>query len=285
MREALIIDTVRTPFGKGRPSGLLAGVHPVDLLAHSLREVVDRAGVDPADLDDVLIGCVSQASEQGVNIARNGVLAAGFPDRVPGSTIDRQCGSSQQAVHFAAQAIIAGSNDLVVAGGVESMSRVPMGSSAQGASSFGEGLAARYPEGLIPQGISAELIAARWGISRGGMDGFGLRSQQLAAAARDAGLLAREIAPIKALDADGDPQEVATDEGIRDTSLEALSNLKEAFQSDSWTARFPQITWSVTAGNSSQITDGSSAVVLAIASASATNLRAFQMTLNITLVI
>ena len=155
MTEALIIDAVRTPFAKGRPSGALAQVHPVDLLAHPLRTLVERNGVDAADLDDVIIGCVSQSSEQSINVARNGVLAAGFPERVPATTIDRQCGSSQQAVHFAAQGVLAGSYDLVIAGGVESMSRVPMGSSVQGAHGFGNDLRrvtprAWYPRGSVP---------------------------------------------------------------------------------------------------------------------------------------
>ena len=263
MTEALIIDAVRTPFGKGKASGALAQVHPVDLLAHPLRALMERNGVDPVELDDVIIGTVSQASEQALNVARNGVLAAGFPERVPATTVDRQCGSSQQAVHFAAQGVLAGSYDLVVAGGVESMSRVPMGSSAQGARGFGHDLEARYPDGLVPQGISAELIAAKWNLSRGDLDGFALRSQELAARARDEGLLATEIAPIKAANADGELVEVSVDEGIRTTSLEALGSLRPAFESDSFQRRFPQIGWSVTAGNSSQLTDGAAALLIA----------------------
>jgi acetyl-CoA acyltransferase len=263
MTEAVIVDAVRTPFGKGRPTGALAQVHPVDLLAHTLRAVVERSGVDPADLDDVIIGCVSQSSEQSANVARNAVLAAGFPERVPATTVDRQCGSSQQALHFAAQGVRAGSYDLVVAGGVESMSRVPMGSSVQGARSFGHDLAARYPEGLVPQGISAELIAAKWGLTRDDLDRFGLRSQERAAAARDAGLLAGEIAPIKAANADGGLVEVSADEGIRATSLDRLAALAPAFESEAMARRFPQINWSVTAANSSQLTDGASALLIA----------------------
>jgi acetyl-CoA acyltransferase len=265
MSEAVIVDAVRTPFGKGRPTGALAQVHPVDLLAHTLRAVMERSGVDPADLDDVIIGCVSQSSEQSANVARNAVLAAGFPERVPATTVDRQCGSSQQALHFAAQGVRAGSYDLVVAGGVESMSRVPMGSSAQGALGFGHDLAARYPDGLVPQGISAELIAAKWGLSRDELDRFGLRSQERAAAARDAGVLAGEIAPIKAANADGELVEVSADEGIRSTSLERLAALAPAFESEAMAQRFPQINWSVTAANSSQLTDGASALLIASA--------------------
>jgi len=262
-RDAVIVDTVRTPFGKGRPTGALAGVHPVDLLAHPLRALVERNGFDPVEVDDVLVGCVNQASDQALNVGRNAVLAAGYPERVPATTIDRQCGSSQQAVHFAAQGVLAGSYDLVVAGGVESMSRVPMGTASRGSSGFGEGIAARYPEGLVPQGISAELIAARWDLSRDDLDRFALRSQQLAAAARDAGRFESEVAPIKVSGADGGLVTVERDEGIRETSLEALANLKPAFYSEAMAERFPQIGWSTTAGNSSQLTDGASAVLIA----------------------
>src|SRR5688500_1142253 len=166
MAEAVIVDAVRTPLGKGKTTGALHGVHPVDLLAHPLRALVERTGIDPHVIDDVIVGAVSQVGEQSVNIARRGVLAAGYPERVPATTVDRQCGSSQQAIHFAAQGVLAGSYDVVVAAGVESMSRVPMGSSAQGADVAGERFRARYPDGLVPQGISAELIAAKWGVDR-----------------------------------------------------------------------------------------------------------------------
>ena len=263
MTEALIIDAVRTPFAKGKATGALAQVHPVDLLAHPLRALMERSGVDAADLDDVIIGAVSQSSEQAGNVARNAVLAAGYPERVPATSIDRQCGSSQQAVHFAAQGVLSGSYDLVVAGGVESMSRVPMGSSAQGAHSLGHDLEARYPEGLVPQGVSAELIAAKWGLSRDELDRFALRSQELAARARDDGYLAGEIAPIKAANTDGELTEVTTDEGIRSTSMERLASLRPAFESETYRRRFPQIEWSVTAGNSSQLTDGAAALLIA----------------------
>jgi acetyl-CoA acyltransferase len=263
MTEALIIDAVRTPFGRGRPTGALAQVHPVDLLAHPLRTLIERNGVDAELLDDVIVGCVSQSSEQSINVARNGTLAAGFPERVPATTVDRQCGSSQQAVHFAAQGVLAGSYDLVIAGGVESMSRVPMGSSVQGAHGFGNDLAARYPDGLVPQGISAELIAAKWGLSRDDLDRFAVRSQELAALARDEGRFAGEIAPIKAVNDDGDVVEVVADEGIRSTSLERVSTLAPAFESEAMSARFPQINWSVTAANSSQLTDGAAALLIA----------------------
>ena len=184
MAEAVIVDAVRTPLGKGKTNGALHGVHPVDLLAHPLSALVERTGIDANVIDDVIVGTVSQVGEQSVNIARRGVLAAGYPERVPATTVDRQCGSSQQAIHFAAQGVLAGSYDVVVAAGVESMSRVPMGSSAQGADVAGERFRARYPEGLVPQGISAELIDAKWSIDRRALDEFSLASQQRAAAAR-----------------------------------------------------------------------------------------------------
>ena len=165
-RDAVIVSAVRTPIGKGKASGALHDVLPVDLLAHSLMEVVNRIGIDPVQIDDVIAGAVTQVGDQAVNIARNAVLGAGFPESVPGTTVDRQCGSSQQAISFAAQGVISGAYDIVIAAGVESMGRVPMGSSVlPGGDPFGQ-MAQRYPEGLVPQGISAELIAAKWGFSR-----------------------------------------------------------------------------------------------------------------------
>jgi acetyl-CoA acyltransferase len=205
---------VRTPLGKGRRGGALAGVHPVDLLAHPLAAVVERTGIDPGAIEDVIAGCVSQIGEQSTNIARRAVLAAGYPERVPATTVDRQCGSAQQAIHFAAQGVLAGAYDVVVAAGVESMSHVPMGSAVAGADLGGTRLAERYPEGFVPQGISAELIAARWGIDRSALDAFALTSQRRAAAARDAGRFDHEIVPLKVTGPDGGPVEVAVDEGI-----------------------------------------------------------------------
>ena len=183
MRSAVIVDAVRTPLGKR--NGRLREWHPVDLAAELLNAVRDRNDLDPAVVDDVVLGCVMQVGEQAVNVARNAVLAAGWPDTVPGTTIDRQCGSSQQAAHFAAQGVIAGAYDVVVAGGVEVMTRVPMGASmADGKFGypFGPRSSARYADqgGIVPQGISAELIADKWGITREAMDAFGLRSQRLA---------------------------------------------------------------------------------------------------------
>ncbi len=260
MDDAVIIDAVRTPLGKGRATGTLAGVHPVDLLATPLAALVERTGIDPTLLDDVVVGAVSQVGEQGLNVARRGALAAGYPERVPATTVDRQCGSSQQAITFAAQAVRAGDQDLVVAAGVESMSRVPMGSSAAGVWDIhGRRFEARYPEGLVSQGVAAELIAAKWGVSRQEMDDFGLRSQELAAGAANWGAFATEIVPV----ADGDGGRVVADEGIRSSSLEALASLRPAFVDETMEHRFPQIEWSVTAGTSSQLTDGASALLIA----------------------
>src|ERR1700675_4371634 len=186
MREAVIVVAVRTPVG--RRDGGLKNWHPVDLLAHTLKTIVQRNKLDPALVDDVIAGCVGQAGEQAFNIARNALLAAGFPESVPGTTVDRQCGSSQQAVHFAAQGVIAGAYDIVVAAGVESMSRVPMGTSIlPGTNPFGEAFKQRYSEGLVPQGISAELIAAKWGLSRLQLDEFSAGSHEKAAHATKEG--------------------------------------------------------------------------------------------------
>jgi acetyl-CoA acyltransferase len=269
MAEAVIVDAVRTPLGKGKTTGALHEVHPVDLLAHPLSALVERTGIDANVIDDVIVGTVSQVGEQSVNIARRGVLAAGYPERVPATTVDRQCGSSQQAIHFAAQGVLAGSYDVVVAAGVESMSRVPMGSSAQGADVAGELFRARYPEGLVPQGISAELIAAKWGIDRLALDEFSLASQQRAAAARDRGAFEREIVPLKVAGPDGSLVEVRHDEGIRDSTIEGLAKLAPSFVADWARERFPQISWSITAGNSSQITDGAAGVLVTSAAKAA----------------
>ena len=254
MTTAVIVDAIRTPLG--RRNGKLQNWHPVDLAAETLKALISRTGIDPAIIDDVIMGCVMQVGEQGVNIGRNAVLAAGWPDSIPGTTIDRQCGSSQQAAHFAAQGVIAGAYDVVVAAGVEVMSRVPMGSSlAEGkfGMPFGPAVAARYaPEGgLVGQGISAELIADKWNISRNDMDAFGVRSQEYAARATREGRFQAEILPV--LGADG--VMMTTDEGLRDTTTESLAKLKPSFRPEEEGDR-------VTAGNSSQITDGSSAILI-----------------------
>src|ERR671935_414749 len=181
MREAVIVEAVRSPIGKR--NGSLAGIHPVDLLATVLQEVVTRAGVDPGLIEDNITGCVSQIGEQSLNVGRNAWLAAGFPEAIPSTTVDRQCGSSQQAIHFAAQGVMAGAYDLVMASGVENMTRVPMGSSMAGANPFGQQLFARYEGKLVPQGISAELIATKWNITREDSDEFAYRSHIRAAKA------------------------------------------------------------------------------------------------------
>jgi acetyl-CoA acyltransferase len=254
-RDAVIVGAVRTPVGKGKANGALHDVLPVDLLAHSLREVVERTGVDPAQVDDVIAGAVTQVGDQSVNIARNALLGAGFPESVPGTTVDRQCGSSQQAISFAAQGILAGSYDIAIAAGVESMSRVPMGTSVlPGSDPFGRGMAERYPEGLVPQGISAELIAAKWGLSRTELDEFSASSHEKAAYATKEGLFDNELAPIAGL---------STDEIIRPgTTVNTLAGLKPAFYSEAYAARFPQINWEITPGNSSPLSDGSAAVMI-----------------------
>ncbi|MGY5053099.1 thiolase family protein [Streptomyces sp. 900105755] len=255
MRDAVIVEAVRTPVGKGRPNGSLAHVHPVELLAHTLRSLVERSGIDPALVDDVIGGTVDQVGEQAMNTTRYALLSAGFPETVPATTVDRQCGSSQQAVHFAAQGVMSGAYDIVIACGVESMSRVPMWSNVPaGKDPFGPGVAARYPEGLVPQGISAELIAAKWSISRAEMDDFAVSSHQKAAAAWAAGLFDAQVAPL-----DG----VARDESVRPgTTAEILAGLKPAYYDPGFAERFPQIEWNVTAGNASPINDGASAVLI-----------------------
>ena len=254
MKTAVIVDAVRTPLGKR--NGRLKDWHPVDLAAHVLNALVERTGLDPAEVDDVVMGCVMQVGEQSLNIARNAVLAAGWPESVPGTTVDRQCGSSQQAAHFAAQGVIAGAYDVVVAAGVEVMSRVPMGSSiAEGKHGFpfGPKIQARYaPDGgLVNQGISAELIAEKWKISREDMDRFGVRSQTYAARATSEGRFQNEIIPV--LDAEG--KLMTTDEGIRESTFEKLATLKPAY-------RPAEEGGKVTAGNSSQITDGATALLI-----------------------
>jgi acetyl-CoA acetyltransferase family protein len=231
----------------------LAGVHAVDLGAVALRALVARSGIDPMLVDDVIMGCVSQIGEQSVNVARNAWLAAGLPEEVPATTIDRQCGSSQQAVQFAAQGIMAGGYQLVVAGGVEHMTRVPMGSTMSGPGvPFGPAMHERYQGRLVPQGISAELITEKWGLTREEQDQFALRSHRRAAAAQDAGHFAPQLVPVEVQGSDAGW--VRADEGVRrDTSMEKLAGLKPAFRPDG----------QVTAGNSSQISDGAAALLLA----------------------
>jgi acetyl-CoA acetyltransferase family protein len=243
MREAVIVDAVRTPVG--RRDGGLKSWHPVDLLALTLKSIVQRNKLDPALVDDVIAGCVGQAGEQAFNVARNAVLAAGFPESVPGTTVDRQCGSSQQAAHFAAQGVIAGSYDVAIACGVESMSRVPMGSNGAGPGKpFGPMLMRRYNDVVFHQGVGAEMMAERWKISRGELDAFSLESHRRAARATEEGRFCNEIVPVG---------QMTRDEGIRaETSLEKMATLKPAFKPDGV----------ITAGNSSQISDGAASVLI-----------------------
>jgi acetyl-CoA acetyltransferase family protein len=269
MRRAVLIDIVRSPFGRGRPGGALDGIHPVDLYAQTLRALVSRTGVDPGLIEDVISGCVIQVGEQSGNIGRQAVLAAGFPEEVPAVTLDRKCGSAQQAFDFAAQGVIAGAYDVVVAGGVEMMSLVPMRANRMGKDNEGPAFHRRYPAGLVRQGISAELIAARWGIDRDEMDRFALKSHRRAIAAEERGVTGRAIATIDVPTTDG-LRHVERDEGPRsDTSVEKLAALKPAFEDAIIAARFPEIRWGVTAGNSSQVTDGAAAGLIAEESAAA----------------
>jgi len=263
MRDAVIVDAVRTPVGKGKPGGALAGMHPVQLHAHAIRSLIERTGIDPALVDDVISGAVGQIGEQSANTARWAALAAGLPESVPAVTVDRQCGSSQQAIHFAAQGVLAGAYDVVIASGVESMSRVPIGSQTAGRDPFGPGVAARYPDGLVPQGISAELIAARWDLSRQQLDAYAAESHHRAATAWAQGRFTAEVAPVKVPSAEGPLIQVTTDESVRPaTSPEVLAGLKPAFRSEVWEERFPQVQWRVTAGNSSPVNDGAAAVLI-----------------------
>ncbi|WP_104171351.1 thiolase family protein [Cryobacterium sp. M23] len=290
--EAVIVDVVRTASGRGKPGGALSGVHPADLLAGVLSELVTRNGLDPALVDDVIGGCVSQVGEQGYNVTRTALLSAGFPDSVPGATIDRQCGSSQQAATFAAQGVMAGSYDIVIACGVESMSRVPLGSSLgtaqspqnqQGGQSHqnqqsgqipnphGTLMRDRYPDGLVNQGVSAELMNQKWKLGRGELDAFAARSHRLAAAAAERGDFDGELQPTTLRDG----RVVAADETIRPgTTLDSLAALPPAFRTDALAARFPKLDWHITAGNSSPLTDGASAALIMSAK------RAAQLGLN-----
>jgi acetyl-CoA acyltransferase len=263
VRRAVVVDVVRSPFARGRPGGALEGVHPVDLYAQTLQALVRRTGVDPGLIEDVITGCVIQIGEQSGNIGRQAVLAAGLPERVPAVTLDRKCGSAQQAFDFAAQGVIAGAYDLVVAGGVEMMSLVPMRANRMGKDNEGPAFHLRYPQGLVRQGVSAELIAARWGITREAMDEYALRSHERAIAAEDRGVTERAIAPVNVPTADGNVRRVHRDEGPRrDTTSEKLASLKPAFEDHTIGARFPEIRWSVTAGNSSPVTDGAVAALI-----------------------
>ena len=255
--EAVIVDVIRTPVGRGKPGGSLSGVHPVDLAAGMLQSILERNGLESGQIDDVLLGCVSQVGDQAMNIARQAVLAAGFDERIPGTTIDRQCGSSQQAVHFAAAGIAAGENDIVIVGGVESMSRVPLGSSASGGSPMSPRLRARYPEGLVNQGVSAELIAQRWGLDRTALDAFAADSHARAAQAWRDGFFDRTVVAVP------EAPDAVSDETVREgTSVDKLAGLPASFRTDALAERFPGMGWSITPGNSSPLTDGASAALM-----------------------
>ncbi|MGH2687394.1 MAG: thiolase family protein [Actinomycetota bacterium] len=261
MHEAVIVEAVRTPLGKR--GGKLETWHPVDLLGATLSELVSRSKIDPAVVDDVIGGCVSQTGEQTFNVTRNAWLAAGLPEEVPATTVDRQCGSSQQAAHFAAQGVMAGAYDVAIACGVESMSRVPMGSSMSTGFPFSPQLLARYDNTLVPQGISAELLAADFDLSRDDVDDFGYRSHVRAARATADGLYRRELFPIK-VEGEGGTDVLEVDEGIRmNPDRERMAGLMPPFWSEEMSKQFPEIRWVVTAGNSSQITDGAAALLIA----------------------
>ncbi|MET8779105.1 acetyl-CoA C-acyltransferase [Nocardia sp. NPDC004654] len=263
MTNAVIVDAVRLASGKGKPGGALSGTHPVELLAHVLRALVSRNDLDPAQVDDVIGGCVSQVGEQALNVSRTALLSAGFPDSVPATTIDRQCGSSQQAAHFGAQGVIAGAYDIVIACGVESMSRIPMGVAGLDKDTNGPGIRARYPEGLVGQGISAELIAAKWKLDRETLDAYSAQSHQRATAAATSGAFDKEILPIDVTNAAGETVSHTVDETVRAaTTPGGLAGLKSSFYTDDYAARFPQAGWHITPGNSSPLTDGASGVLI-----------------------
>jgi acetyl-CoA acyltransferase len=253
MNDAVIVAAVRTPLGKR--DGALSSIHPADLSAHVLEALVERTGTNPALIDDVVWGCVSQVGEQTFDVARTAVLSAGWPESVPGTTVDRQCGSSQQAVHFGAAGLISGYYDVVVVGGVESMSRVPMGSAAATGNPMGERYVKRYGPEFPNQGIGAEMIAHTWNLSRTQLDEFALSSHERAATANDAGLFTEEIAPIVA-----DGRTIGADEGIRrGGTVERLGALRPAFREDG----------RITAANSSQISDGAAALLMMTSDAAA----------------
>ena len=255
MRRAVLIDVVRSPFGKGREGGLLASVHPADLYAQVLSELIHRTDVDPHLIEDVISGCVIQVGEQSGNIGRQAALAAGLPETTAAVTLDRKCGSAQQAMDFAAQGVIAGAYDAVIAGGVEMMSTVPMKANRMGKDNEGSMFHSRYPEGMIRQGISAELIAARWNLSREDLDKFSLRSHKRAASD------VRRVNDMVTID--GPSRVDLKDESLRaNTTIDKLASLAPAFIDELAYKRFPEISWSVTAGSSSPVSDGASAMLI-----------------------
>ncbi|MDO8394534.1 MAG: thiolase family protein [Dietzia sp.] len=257
MHNAVIIDAVRSPMGKGKPGGALADLHPVDLLAQLLSGLVDRTGLDTALVDDVIVGVVSQVGEQSGTVGRQAALAAGFPQHVPGVTVERKCGSSQQAVDFAVQGVVAGAYDVVISAGLESMSRIPMGVNRLDQDPHGPLVHARYPN-LTNQGVAAELVAGKWDLSREQLDEYSARSHDRADAARSSGWFDEEIVPVTT-----PAGLVDRDESIRPgTTAERLADLRTAFDTEAARAERPEIDWKVTAGNSSQITDGAAAMLI-----------------------
>ncbi|MDQ1735879.1 MAG: acetyl-CoA acyltransferase [Pseudonocardiales bacterium] len=262
MTDAVIVDIVRTASGRGKPGGALSGVHPAVLLAETIRALVARTGLDPASIDDVIAGCVGQTGDQAQNIARTATLTAGLPESVPATSIDRQCGSSQQAAHFAAQGVMSGAYDIAIACGVESMSRVPMTLHGQGGQPTAP-LTERYPLGLVNQGVSAELITAQYKFSRAELDAFAAQSHQRAAAAAAAGAFNNEIIPIDVTAEDGTISQHILDQTVRaTTTAEGLADLSPSFTDAAIAERFPEISWSITPGNSSPLTDGASAALI-----------------------
>jgi len=258
MEEAVIIDAIRTPMGRTKADGSLTELHPTELLAQVLTALIERNNVDPGTVDDVITGCVSQVGEQSATPGRVAWLAAGYPEHVPSTTIDRKCGSSQQAIHFAAQGIMAGAYDIAIACGVESMSRVPMGTARMDKNPYAPRFEARYAPGLVGQGVSAELVAAKWGLTRDELDKYAAMSHARAHAAQESGQFDREIISIRT------PSGLINkDQTIRpNTTVESLSQLKPAFQNDKLLERLPHIRWQTTAGNSSQTSDGAAGLLI-----------------------
>ncbi|TSD49408.1 thiolase family protein [Rhodococcus sp. KBS0724] len=257
MSNVVIVDVVRSIMGRGKPGGALSGLHPADLLAGVLTGLIDRSQFDPGLVDDVLVGCVNQSGEQSATPGRQAWLSAGYPEHVPSVTIERKCGSGQQALDFALWGVAAGAYDIAIAAGVESMSRVPMGSASMGRDPQGPGVRARYPD-LVSQGVAAELVADRWALSRAQLDEYSARSHELASETADRGGFDNEIVPLTV-----DDQTRATDESIRrGTTAEKLAGLAPVFGTDAHRERYPDLDWKVTAGNSSQITDGASALLV-----------------------
>ena len=258
MQQAVIVDAIRTPMGRAKPDGSLTELHPTELLAQVLSGLIDRNHLDPGLVDDVITGCVSQVGEQSASPGRVAWLAAGYPEHVPSTTIDRKCGSSQQSVHFAAQGIMAGAYEIAIACGVESMSRVPMGTARMDKNPYSPHFEQRYAPGLVGQGVSADLVAAKWGLTRSALDAYAAMSHERAHQARESGQFDREIIAIQTPSGP-----TSKDQTIRPgTTAEGLSQLKPVFQNDKLSARFPQVQWHTTAGNSSQMSDGAAGLLI-----------------------